>query len=86
MADKHATTTDGPRDFSEAIDPNMPWNRRKRVAERTPEAFRVTKLDGSDRRIIDAAIYDPRLAKFWINAEAQADHLVTPLYPPPMKR
>lgn len=86
MVDKPTITTDEPRDFGEAIDPNMPWNRRKRVAEPTPEAFMVTKLDGTDRRIIDAAVYDPRSAKFWINAEAQVAHLVIPLIPTPATR
>lgn len=51
------------------------------VDDRKPDAFVVSKLDGSDRRIVDAHKYDPRNTDFWISEKAQADHLVIPLYP-----
>lgn len=46
-----------------------------------PEAFLVTKLDGTDRRIVDAAKYDPREPRHWTTEVARLNHIVTPLTP-----
>ena len=46
-----------------------------------PEAFMTIHMNGEDRRIVDAAKYDPRKTEFWSSREAQWAHVVTPLYP-----